>query len=82
MLSLFSWILIATQLFSLHRISSGCVAGWILGAAVQGGWLIYGVATGQYAFVVGCVVSLVVHARGCCRALGLSTPILAMTSDK
>ena len=64
MLIIFSWLLISLQLLSLHLLSSDRMSGWLIGVLVQGGWLVYGLETNQYAFVLGCFVSLLLHARG------------------
>lgn len=81
-LSLLSWLLIGTQLLSIHWMASGRLLGWILGATSQVGWLWYGVVTGQYAFVLGCVVSIIVHVRGCWRVQAGVASNPAINSDK
>ena len=83
MLSLASWILISLQLLSLHLLASGRVSGWVIGGLVQAGWLIYGLATAQYAFVIGCVVSLIVHTRGgLCAYRAATIDVAQMTTDR
>lgn len=61
---LWSWALTAGGLTCLWLISTGKAWPWLLTACCQVGWLTYGVATGQWGFVVMALANAVVQLAG------------------
>lgn len=57
------WILTAIQVVSLGLIGQSVSIGWLLGAAIQVSWIAYAALTDQPGFIIGCMLSAVIHVR-------------------
>lgn len=65
-----SWALTGLQVMALWVSSRGRAWGWMIGSAVQPGWIAYALLTGQPGFVIGCVISTGVQLSAYLRATG------------
>lgn len=63
MIEYWSWILTAMGVFGLYLAGSGKRQGWLVGLTTQIVWLIFGLTTQQYGFVVSAFVYAAVYLR-------------------
>lgn len=59
-----AWILTGLQVVALRTAATGRSSGWLLGASVQLPWVAYALATAQFGFIPGCIVSAAVQTHG------------------
>lgn len=52
-----TWFLTGLQVTALWVAGRGHGWGWMVGSAVQPGWIAYAILTGQLGFVIGCAIS-------------------------
>jgi hypothetical protein len=55
------WLLTTWQIAALAAVGRGHQGGWLHGASVQACWITYAIATGQYGFIPGSSLSIVVQ---------------------
>ena len=63
-----SWALTSLQVMALWVTGRGHAWGWMVGSAVQPGWIAYALLTDQLGFVIGCAISTVVQLSAFLRA--------------
>ena len=56
-----AWVLTMAQIAGMWMVGKAKPHGWIVGAAAQPGWITYAILSGQYGFIPGCAVSLIVQ---------------------
>ena len=52
-----TWALTGLQVMALWVAGRGQAWGWMVGSAVQPGWIAYALMTDQLGFVIGCAIS-------------------------
>ena len=65
-----TWVLTGLQVTALWVAGRGRAWGWIVGSAVQPGWIAYALLTDQLGFIVGCAISTGVQLSAFLRANG------------
>ena len=65
-----TWALTGLQVTALWVAGRGHAWGWMVGSAVQPGWIAYAVLTDQLGFVIGCAISTGVQLSAYLRANG------------
>jgi hypothetical protein len=65
-----TWALTGVQVMALWVAGRGQPWGWMVGSAVQPGWIAYALLTDQLGFVIGCAISTVVQLSAYLRAEG------------
>jgi len=65
-----TWALTGLQVMALWVAGRGQAWGWMVGSAVQPGWIAYALLTDQPGFVIGCAISTGVQLSGYLRANG------------
>ena len=65
-----TWALTGLQVMALWVAGRGQAWGWMLGSAVQPGWIAYALLTDQPGFVIGCAISTGVQLSAYLRANG------------
>jgi hypothetical protein len=65
-----TWALTGLQVMALWVAGRGHAWGWMVGSAVQPGWIAYALLTNQLGFVFGCVISTGVQLSAYLRADG------------
>jgi hypothetical protein len=65
-----TWALTGLQVMALWVAGRGQAWGWMLGSAVQPGWIAYALLTDQLGFVIGCAISTGVQLSAYVRADG------------
>jgi hypothetical protein len=65
-----TWVLTGLQVTALWVAGRGQAWGWMVGSAVQPGWIAYALLTDQLGFVVGCAISTGVQLSAYLRAYG------------
>ena len=65
-----TWALTALQVMALWVAGRGLAWGWMVGSAVQPGWIAYALMTDQLGFVIGCGISTGVQLSAFVRANG------------
>ena len=65
-----TWALTSLQVMALWVTGRGHAWGWMVGSAVQPGWIAYALLTDQLGFVIGCAISTVVQLSAYLRATG------------
>ena len=63
-----TWALTGLQVMALWVTGRGQAWGWIIGSAVQPGWIAYALMTDQLGFVIGCGISTGVQLSAYLRA--------------
>ena len=56
-----AWLLTGAQIAGMWLVGNSKPHGWLVGAAAQPAWITYAILSGQYGFIPGCAVSLVVQ---------------------
>jgi hypothetical protein len=79
-----TWALTGLQVTALWVAGRGRAWGWMLGSAVQPGWIAYALLTNQLGFVIGCVISTGVQLSGYLRASGSagSVPVVPIALQR
>ena len=78
-----TWALTGLQVMAMWVAGRGQAWGWMVGSAVQPGWIAYALLTDQPGFVIGCAISTGVQLSGYLRAdgakgiAGAAVPIVA-----
>ena len=65
-----TWALTGVQVMALWVAGRGYRWGWMVGSAVQPGWIAYALMTDQLGFVIGCAISTGVQLSAYLRANG------------
>jgi hypothetical protein len=65
-----TWALTGLQVMALWVAGRGQAWGWMVGSAVQPGWIAYALLTDQLGFILGCVISTGVQLSAYVRANG------------
>jgi hypothetical protein len=65
-----TWALTALQVIALWVAGRGHAWGWMVGSAVQPGWIAYAFLTDQLGFVIGCAISTGVQLSAYLRVSG------------
>jgi hypothetical protein len=65
-----TWVLTGLQVMALWVTGRGHAWGWMVGSAVQPGWIAYALLTDQLGFVIGCAISTGVQLSAYLRAIG------------
>jgi hypothetical protein len=65
-----TWGLTTFQVMSMCAAGRGQAWGWMVGSAVQPGWIAYALMTDQPGFVIGCAISTGVQLSAYVRANG------------
>ena len=65
-----TWALTGLQVMALWVAGRGLAWGWMIGSAVQPGWIAYALMTDQLGFVIGCGISTGVQLSAYLRASG------------
>jgi hypothetical protein len=65
-----TWALTGLQVMALWIAGRGQAWGWMVGSAVQPGWIAYALMTDQLGFVIGCGISTCVQFSAYLRANG------------
>ena len=65
-----SWALTGFQVMALWVAGRGQAWGWMVGSAVQPGWIAYALLTDQLGFIIGCAISTGVQFSAYLRANG------------
>jgi hypothetical protein len=65
-----TWALTGLQVMALWVAGRGQAWGWMVGSAVQPGWIAYALLTDQLGFVIGCAISTGVQLSAYLRASG------------
>ena len=65
-----TWALTCLQVMALWVAGRGQAWGWMVGSAVQPGWIAYALLTDQLGFVIGCAISTSVQLSAYIRANG------------
>jgi hypothetical protein len=65
-----TWALTGLQVMALWVAGRGQAWGWVVGSAVQPGWIAYALLTDQPGFVIGCAISTGVQLSAYLRANG------------
>ena len=65
-----TWALTGLQVMAMWVAGRGQAWGWMVGSAVQPGWIVYALLTNQLGFIVGCVISTGVQLSAYMRANG------------
>lgn len=65
-----TWALTGFQVVALWVAGRGRAWGWMVGSAVQPGWIAYALMTDQLGFVIGCGISTAVQLSAYLRADG------------
>jgi hypothetical protein len=65
-----TWALTGLQVMALRVAGRGLAWGWMVGSAVQPGWIAYALMTDQLGFVIGCGISTAVQLSAYLRADG------------
>jgi hypothetical protein len=68
-----TWALTGLQVMALWVSGRGRAWGWMVGSAVQPGWIAYALLTDQLGFVIGCAISAGVQLSAYLRANGADT---------
>jgi hypothetical protein len=68
-----TWALTGLQVLALWVSGRGRAWGWMIGSAVQPGWIAYALLTNQLGFVIGCAISAGVQLSAYLRANGADT---------
>ena len=63
-----TWALTVVQVMALWVAGRGQAWGWMVGSAVQPGWIAYALLTDQPGFIVGCAISTGVQLSAYLRA--------------
>ena len=63
-----TWALTGVQVMALWVAGRGQAWGWMVGSAVQPGWIAYALLTDQPGFVIGCAISTGVQLSAYLRA--------------
>ena len=63
-----TWALTGLQVMAMWVAGRGQAWGWMVGSAVQPGWIVYALLTNQLGFIVGCVISTGVQLSAYMRA--------------
>jgi hypothetical protein len=77
-----TWALTGVQVMGLWVAGRGQAWGWMVGSAVQPGWIAYALLTDQPGFVIGCAISTGVQLSAYLRAddaegrAGAAVPIM------
>ena len=56
-----AWLLTGAQIAGMWLVGNSKPHGWLVGAVAQPAWITYAILSGQYGFIPGCAVSLVVQ---------------------
>jgi len=56
-----AWLLTGAQIAGMWLVGNSKPHGWLVGAVAQPAWITYAMLSGQYGFIPGCAVSLVVQ---------------------
>lgn len=56
-----AWLLTGAQIAGMWLVGNSKPHGWLVGAVAQPAWITYAILSGQYGFISGCAVSLVVQ---------------------
>ena len=65
-----TWALTGLQVMAMWVAGRGRAWGWMVGSAVQPGWIAYALLTNQLGFVIGCAISAGVQLSAYLRANG------------
>ncbi len=65
-----TWALTGLQVMAMWVAGRGQALGWMVGSAVQPGWIAYALMTDQLGFVIGCGISTGVQLSAYLRANG------------
>jgi hypothetical protein len=65
-----TWALTGLQVMAMWVAGRGQAWGWMVGSAVQPGWIAYALLTNQLGFIVGCAISTGVQLSAYLRANG------------
>jgi hypothetical protein len=65
-----TWALTGLQVMAMWVAGRGQAWGWMVGSAVQPGWIAYALLTDQLGFVIGCAISTGVQLSAYLRANG------------
>jgi hypothetical protein len=65
-----TWALTGLQVVAVWVSGRGRAWGWMIGSAVQPGWIAYALLTDQLGFVIGCAISAGVQLTAYLRANG------------
>jgi hypothetical protein len=65
-----TWALTGLQVTAMWVAGRGQAWGWMVGSAVQPGWIVYALLTNQLGFIVGCAISTGVQLSAYLRANG------------
>jgi hypothetical protein len=65
-----TWALTGLQVTAMWVAGRGRAWGWMVGSAVQPGWIAYALLTNQLGFVIGCAISTGVQLSAYLRANG------------
>jgi hypothetical protein len=65
-----TWALTGLQVMAMWVAGRGQAWGWMVGSAVQPGWIAYALLTDQRGFVIGCAISTGVQFSAYLRANG------------
>jgi hypothetical protein len=63
-----TWALTGLQVAAMGVAGRGRAWGWMVGSAVQPGWIAYALLTNQLGFVIGCAISTGVQLSAYLRA--------------
>lgn len=56
-----AWLLTGAQITGMWLVGNSKPHGWLVGAVAQPAWITYAMLSGQYGFIPGCAISLVVQ---------------------
>jgi hypothetical protein len=77
-----TWALTGVQVIALWVAGRGQAWGWMVGSAVQPGWIAYALLTDQLGFVIGCAISTGVQLSAYLRAKGSEDRAARLTIDR